>query len=200
MPRPLAFDREQKLQQAMILFWKKGFDGTSIQDLVNELNINKFSLYNTYGDKQKLYHEALTHYSETVVNRLLAPLNDLQEAPLERIRNYFRQLVNSLKAPQGITGCFMQNAGLEIALKDRAVASMLKKMLEKIELALKNCIDESLANASLNSEKLPSQDTQVLAKFLVVQGQGLIVYRKAADAATLNTQVEVLLSQIDQWQ
>lgn len=62
MARKANFDREEKLLVAMDVFWRKGFANTSISDLTDELNINRFSLYNTYGDKQQLYYEALDAY------------------------------------------------------------------------------------------------------------------------------------------
>ncbi len=62
MARKANFDRDEKLLVAMDVFWRKGFANTSISDLTDELNINRFSLYNTYGDKQQLYYEALDTY------------------------------------------------------------------------------------------------------------------------------------------
>lgn len=66
MARKCNFDREEKLHQAMTLFWQKGYANTAISDLVEHLQINRFSLYNAFGDKQKLYYEALDRYLNLV--------------------------------------------------------------------------------------------------------------------------------------
>ncbi|MBF4400972.1 TetR/AcrR family transcriptional regulator, partial [Vibrio anguillarum] len=66
MARKSNFDREEKLIVAMDLFWKKGYSNTAISDLIDTLKINRFSLYNAYGDKKTLYYEALDKYLVSV--------------------------------------------------------------------------------------------------------------------------------------
>ncbi|MCV5804237.1 TetR/AcrR family transcriptional regulator, partial [Escherichia coli] len=74
---------------AMDVFWRKGFANTSISDLTDELNINRFSLYNTYGDKQQLYYEALDTYLKKVS---LPSLNDLEkdDASLPELESFLK--------------------------------------------------------------------------------------------------------------
>src|SRR5687767_835312 len=62
--RPRAFDREEALAQAMRLFWRKGFEATSISDLTAAMGIGSPSLYAAFGSKEALYVEALHHYGE----------------------------------------------------------------------------------------------------------------------------------------
>ena len=73
----------------MDVFWRKGFANTSISDLTDELNINRFSLYNTYGDKQQLYYEALDTYLKKVS---LPSLNDLEkdDASLPELESFLK--------------------------------------------------------------------------------------------------------------
>ncbi len=66
MARTKNFDREEKLLLAMELFWQQGYADTSVSDLVNHLGINRFSLYNTYVDKESLYREALDYYLKKI--------------------------------------------------------------------------------------------------------------------------------------
>ncbi len=76
MARKCNFDREEKLHQAMTLFWQKGYANTAISDLVDHLQINRFSLYNAFGDKQKLYYEAWIHIlSATLKNKTVSRHN-----------------------------------------------------------------------------------------------------------------------------
>jgi TetR/AcrR family transcriptional repressor of nem operon len=62
MPRKKLFNEEEVLQKAMILFWEKGYHNTSMQDLVDRLEINRASLYDTYGGKKKIFISALEEY------------------------------------------------------------------------------------------------------------------------------------------
>ncbi|WP_155487891.1 TetR/AcrR family transcriptional regulator, partial [Vibrio harveyi] len=89
MARKANFDRDEKLPVAMDVFWRKGFANTSISDLTDELNINRFSLYNTYGDKQQLYYEALDTYLKKVS---LPSLNDLEkdDASLPELESFLK--------------------------------------------------------------------------------------------------------------
>ncbi|MEM8908570.1 MAG: helix-turn-helix domain-containing protein, partial [Bacteroidota bacterium] len=64
MPRIKQFDEQQALEQAMELFWEKGFHATSMQDLVSRLGINRASLYDTFGGKQALFDRALALYRQ----------------------------------------------------------------------------------------------------------------------------------------
>jgi AcrR family transcriptional regulator len=191
MPRPRAFDKDEKLKQAMILFWQRGYEGTSMQDLVDHLQINKFSIYNTYGDKQSLYHQALAVYSKEITGAIIAPLRNTSQTGLQRIEGYFRNLASQLSHKKSIIGCFMQNAGLETALKDNTVADMLKDMLNQTEQLLTQCIQNAKEHGELSS----TNNTEQLARFLVIQAQGLMVYRKVVDGETvLQDQVDTLLT------
>lgn len=82
MARKANFDREEKLLVAMDVFWRKGFANTSISDLTDELNINRFSLYNTYGDKQQLYYEALDAYLKKSLVALTHRLRERRRIPV----------------------------------------------------------------------------------------------------------------------
>src|SRR5687768_16430305 len=64
MGRPKAFDRDDVLDRAMELFWQRGYEATSIGDLVDHLGVGRQSLYDTFGDKYALYREALDHYRD----------------------------------------------------------------------------------------------------------------------------------------
>ena len=72
MPRPKAFDPDAALQQAMQVFWERGYEATSVQDLVQGMGINRFSLYSTFGGKHQLFVTALERYRDTIVADLLA--------------------------------------------------------------------------------------------------------------------------------
>src|SRR5438034_827557 len=75
MARQKEFDRDEALQGAMEVFWSRGFEAASIQDLVGRMGINRQSLYDTFGDKHALYLEALDRYHEVEGRRLVELLD-----------------------------------------------------------------------------------------------------------------------------
>ena len=92
MARPKAFDEEVVLDRAVEVFWAKGYEATSIQDLVDAMGIQRGSLYATFGGKHQLFLTALDRYGEVVVKKLLAILESKPSA-LESIEQFFAQLV-----------------------------------------------------------------------------------------------------------
>ncbi|HSH40807.1 MAG TPA: helix-turn-helix domain-containing protein, partial [Arenicellales bacterium] len=71
MSRNKAFDETEVLERAMTLFWRKGYEATSIQELVTHTGIQRGSLYATYGDKRRLFLAALDHYCGVIAARRL---------------------------------------------------------------------------------------------------------------------------------
>ena len=64
MTRQKEFDRDEVLHRAMEVFWTRGYEGASIQDLVKHMGINRQSIYDTFGDKHTLFLQALDRYRE----------------------------------------------------------------------------------------------------------------------------------------
>ena len=71
MARHKEFEREVVLEKAMATFWRYGYEGTSVQTLVENMGINRGSIYDTFGDKRSLFLAAIQHYNEAVVKKLL---------------------------------------------------------------------------------------------------------------------------------
>src|SRR5690349_24968801 len=98
MPRPKSFDQDTVLDQAVQLFWERGYEATSMADLEAHLGLGRQSLYNTFGDKQALFLKALERYRNDVGGEALARLN-APGAGLDAIRSVFHWVVESLTAP-----------------------------------------------------------------------------------------------------
>ncbi|KKC99401.1 MULTISPECIES: TetR/AcrR family transcriptional regulator [Photobacterium] len=187
MARTKNFDREEKLIQAMELFWQKGYADTSVSDLVECLGINRFSLYNTYTDKATLFSEALEYYLKKVS---FPPLHNLlhDKAGYEDIVAYLKRFA-SLQREQ-TCGCFMQNALLERAHCDEAVLAtggvLFNALAERFQTAIQNAQEQGEWNMSTDAEHF--------SHFLVMQMQGIRVLGKARQYELVDNGVGVLLS------
>ncbi|HNX58500.1 MAG TPA: helix-turn-helix domain-containing protein, partial [Spirochaetota bacterium] len=96
MARPREFDKDEALYNAMLMFWKKGYDGTSIPDLLDATGISRSSLYETFTDKQTLFLEAMNRYRQfigtssiQIILDYLADSGRKNEPAMDVLRKYF---------------------------------------------------------------------------------------------------------------
>ncbi|SHO57515.1 TetR/AcrR family transcriptional regulator [Vibrio quintilis] len=189
MARKANFDRQEKLLAAMELFWKKGYANTAISDLVETLNINRFSLYNTYGDKQQLYYEALEAY----MNHVSIPATNLlagDEADLDTLTEFLESFARRQREKK--CGCFVQNALIEHAGEDPQV---LRKGHYIFDYLLE-IFTKALENAKRKAQISPDTDTDNLAKLLLNHIQGMRVLGKAMRYEDLDEALACLLGLI----
>src|SRR5215813_3956869 len=146
MGRPREFDVDAALDRATELFWQRGYEGTSVQDLVETLGINRASLYATFGDKAQLFESVLERYDcwvDASVGRALAP----PAAGAEAMRAYFSALIPGATRKSGPRGCLVLNtvaggATAPVGLQEKVRATM-ERTTGQIEEALAR--DPSLA-------------------------------------------------------
>lgn len=185
MARSCGFDREQKLEQAMQLFWQKGFANTSIADLVQRLGINRFSLYNSFGDKQALYEAALQRYLAKTMQHL-QPLMQ-PDAGLAQIEAFLRQFEQ--RQQDNPFGCFIQNAVVEYAGTDAMVTAQAQQLFSQVQVALRSALENGQQQGDI-SLKLSADD---LAALMLVQMQGMRVLSKAQRYQDISRAVDSLL-------
>jgi TetR/AcrR family transcriptional repressor of nem operon len=188
MARLKSFDEGAVLERAVQLFWRRGYEGTSLADLEEHLGLGRQSLYNTYGDKRTLFLKALDHYRRNVGESALARLSD-GEAGLAAIRNYLHWAVDSLTAPGPRSGCFVTNTITECASEDTDALLRCNQSRDSLERAFRR----ALVQAKERGEVARGLDIEATATLLVVQNYGLNVLTKTgASADELHAAVEAL--------
>ena len=105
------FDRGEVLDRAMVLFWKRGYEATSIRDLVAATGINRGSIYATFGDKKRLFLAVLDRYGEKIAKPLMAELADPD--PRRAIERMFDSIIRRTSDPRFPRGCLNTNSSLE---------------------------------------------------------------------------------------
>src|SRR5882762_6027544 len=132
MPKTKYFDTDVALEKAMDLFWKKGYNGTSINDLVDATGLSRSSLYSTYEDKHKLFIASLERY-QSIQGKLLMDELDKYDSSKKKIEAIFRVTANAiLKDPYG-KGCFMVNSATEMANQNKEIATFAAQDFEGME-------------------------------------------------------------------
>src|SRR5262245_36571756 len=91
MARPREFDEEAVLDAAVQCFWVRGYEATSVRDLIEETGITGASLYNAFGDKRALYEKALGHYVDTSISDRIRRCEKLE--PREAIGAFFAEIL-----------------------------------------------------------------------------------------------------------
>ncbi len=159
MPRNKEFDYDEKLTAARNLFWKKGYNATSMNDLVNAMKINRSSLYLAYGNKHDLFLKSLINYIEKKDKqyRLAA---EQSEEPLKAIKNIIQSVFQSAIRD---TNCLFTNSVFELATTDKEVNKILAKQTITAVTLFEKLLLEAKAKGSLKTDK----DPKALAHFLV---------------------------------
>jgi TetR/AcrR family transcriptional repressor of nem operon len=193
MARPIGFDREQALDRAMGVFWSKGYEAASIEELVTQMGIQRGSLYGTFGDKRTLFLHAVDRYQRVVARELF----DALEAPgsgLAAIRRFFHLRVESALDRRRPAGCLVTNSAVGLSRRDRGAAGKVSGALVKMETAFRRALERARAAGELS----PTRDVRALARFLTSSAQGLSVMAKAfPDRAMLEDVVSVVLAALE---
>jgi len=204
MARKVEFDKDLALHKAMKLFWLKGYDATSMQDLVDAMQINRFSIYNSFGDKKTLYIKVLAYYRRTVLAYLLRPLKT-QAPAKKRLDDYLLLMSEQLQSKSGGLGCMIQNTGLSPVSTDSEVAEMLAFLFNDLRTALLSVVEAAAENRAEEESKVLSGSASeynpiVLTGFILSQIQGLIILRKAQqDAEGIDAQITLLRVVVGRW-
>lgn len=190
MPRPKQFDPDQVLDVAMTLFWEKGYEATSVQELVDHMGINRFSLYDTFGSKHELFLASLDRYFDRVVLERLVELETSEEG-IPAIRRFFDRWIDLFASPTGWRGCLVTNSAVELAPHDEETATRVSGTLGRMERALHS----ALVRAREQGDPETDQDLGDLARVLTGAVQGMAVLAKASlDRRGLQGYARVVLS------
>jgi TetR/AcrR family transcriptional repressor of nem operon len=173
MARTKVFDEQDVLDKAMNLFWQKGYNATSAQDLVDNLGISRSSLYDTYGDKHSLFVRALQQYRKEKVDPAIKGADKLDKA--EDVENYIRYFFELVKiealSDSGSKGCFIINSVVELAPVDSEIAAIANSIMHETEEALCKLIKKG-QDLGLFTTKYPARS---LARFIFNSLNGLRV-------------------------
>lgn len=183
------FDRNEVLDRAMALFWRRGYEATSIRDLVEATGINRGSIYGTFGDKKGLFLAVLDHYGEKVGKPLMAELSDPD--PRRAIERMFESIIRRTSDPRFPRGCLNTNTSLECPNVGDEISRKIAERLGQQESAIYRVLRRAQTEGSLDS----SLDARALARFFTSVAQGLNVMNKAvADPGVLKDIARVALS------
>jgi TetR/AcrR family transcriptional repressor of nem operon len=147
MARPREFDEDVVLDAAIQCFWSRGYEATSIKDLVGRTGITAASLYNAYGDKRALFRTALDRYVEGSIGDRIRRCETLP--PQRAIRTFFDEIMTRSLTDREHKGCMLVNSALELAPHDWEFEAVVSAVLVRIERFFLLCIEAGQADGTI---------------------------------------------------
>ncbi|RZJ56088.1 MAG: TetR/AcrR family transcriptional regulator [Flavobacterium sp.] len=176
MARTKEFNEDQALDKAVEIFWHKGYNGTSAQDLVTHLGLSRSSLYDTFGDKQKLFSKALKRYQkqgQDSVKQLLEESDDVKQA----FTQIFKQAVIESLEDRITKGCFMVNSSVELAMHDEEIANIVSDNRQTMEEVFLKAVKKGQEKGQISTQL----DARTLARFVFNNYSGIRVLARAGE-------------------
>ena len=182
MPWEKTFDIDEAINQATDVFWAKGYEATSLADLLNATGINKGSFYNAFGSKKKLFIESLLKYEREQRRDVLAQLRTLND-PVLAINKFFDALIEQSLTDTEKKGCFLVNTALDLPNHDSDIQKAVKKGLKDTESFFEQQIKLGIETGAIPKKVNP----EIQAKGLLTLLVGLrVLARGVFDKASLN--------------
>jgi AcrR family transcriptional regulator len=167
--RPRAFNPEEALAKALLVFWRRGYAGASLSELTAAMGINRPSLYAAFGNKEELFHKALDLYLGGPANGSSEALQETTaRAVLEHLLN---RLVALLSDPDHPAGCLLVKGGLSSGKADDSIRNEMIKRRLAGEIALRERFERAKAEGDLPANSDPAR----LAFYVTTVTQGMTV-------------------------
>ena len=178
------------LDAALQAFWRKGYEATTLPDLLQATGLARQSLYNSFGDKRALFLACLRRYADLQITELS---ESLERGPVRAaIRGVLESVLNGASLE---CGCFMVNSAAELLPRDREVGRLVASTLKRQEQALAHALRRGVREGELH---LTPKRIEQTARFLMGTLQGLPMLAKAMPASpVLRDTVAVALRVID---
>jgi len=192
MVRTRTFDPTTALSKAVELFSSKGYSETSMEDIVQATGVSRYGLYNTFGNKQELFEQALERFAEGMGKqsflRLLEP-----DASLDHIRKIFDERVDDMCCLEEHKGCLFIHTAMGLAPQDDEVRGVLQKFMKRMSKAF----SIGLESAKERGEIRKDVDVRATGELLTSTMFGLAVLgRSGFERATLDGIVDSTLASL----
>ena len=190
MARPREFDENEALDRALTAFWARGYDATSIGDLVEATGVGRASLYAAFGDKEGLFRRVMGRYLELDMKQMADATHGLNGE--QAIRAFFAQRIAKFCPHDGSRGCFMQVSGTS-----GSGADIVDSVAGDAARGMRTWLLGHLKQAQAAGELARDADPPALADLLIVLHNGLSASARAGlSAKPLRTAAEEALGRI----
>jgi len=143
MARPRQFNETDAIEAAMVVFWIRGYAGTSLPDLLDAMLLTRGSFYKAFDDKYSVYLRSLEHYNSTRMENALSSLTNTAEGPpRDRLIAFFQRTEYNPGKPAPKIGCFVCNTMVEMAPFDAECARICDQISERVMTSVRSVLAE----------------------------------------------------------
>jgi TetR/AcrR family transcriptional regulator, transcriptional repressor for nem operon len=171
--RPKIFDETIALERAANLFWEKGYEATSTEDLIKVMGIQRGSFYNTFNSKKELFIKAINFHELNSFSELKKTLNE-SDNQVETLKMTFLSMAECGVDYEYKKGCFAGNTLIELSGIDEELANNARAHLKELESIFYHVIVRAKKNGQLKTQT----ESKILAKYLLTMWNGLNVTRR----------------------
>ncbi|OJV29867.1 MAG: hypothetical protein BGO32_12025 [Bacteroidetes bacterium 37-13] len=172
MPRSKQYKYEAVLEKAMDLFWAKGYNGTSIQELVSHVKLSKTSMYEAFTDKHGLFMATLHNYRKRLNNNMSL----LREIPSARaaIELSFESIIAEVTDHRHRRGGYLTNTAIELAPHDKEVEEWVNESIKDIEKVYTELLQKGIKSKEFSAD----MNIESKVNFIMGVRHGILVYSK----------------------
>jgi TetR/AcrR family transcriptional repressor of nem operon len=163
MPRPREFDLPTAVDRGTHLLWSKGYEATSLDELLLAMGIGKSSFYALFRSKRDFLFKALDHYSDIAVDALFG--NGIEGSACAAIARTFENVIDRA----GMEGCFLQNCAIELAHRDAATRVAVRRGMRRLEKAYYAAVVRGQETGEIRKDA----DALMLSRYLAASLNGL---------------------------
>ncbi|PCJ16663.1 MAG: hypothetical protein COB02_15670 [Candidatus Cloacimonadota bacterium] len=194
MGRNIEFNKQEVQNKAMNLFWKKGYESTSLSDLLTEMRLSKSSFYQTFQSKHILFESCLSYYAKSLIEDIVFEYKESLNSFLF-FEKFLNDIANNTQSEIGQKGCLLMNTATEFSQRDILLSKIVDQSLKKIETTFIKIIMKGQFENNLSKTISP----ETLAPFLMTIICGLKSRSKAGVSKNiLLTTVNITLELIQE--
>ncbi len=169
MGRPREFDEKEVLSEAMRVFWLKGYEATSMTDLMEAMQLHKGSIYKAFGDKHNLFYLALKSYMDqgrAVAMQMMTGAS----SPRDAIAMFMNMSLRQCACGDQVKGCFMINSVVELGPHDEQIRELIARFME----SMRDKLTETIQAGQDVGEFRTDTAARDLANYLISMKAGLL--------------------------
>ena len=191
--RPMEFDPDKALDAAMDVFWSKGYEATSMSDLLKAMALSKSSLYQAFGGKRQLFTQCLARYQERFMSELGKQL-EKADSGRQFIEEVFQSVADTAQQPAGAKGCLVANSASEFGQREIGFAKPVAQGLR----GLGAVFTAALKRAQSEGEVASRTDLNALSSYLVSSMTGLrTLIKSGLDKHAARSMVPLILKAVE---
>lgn len=186
----MQFDPDTALASAMNTFWLKGYEATSLQDLLRATGLSKSSLYQTFGSKHHLFEKCLEFYQDSLGTEMGKRL-DTADCGLTFLQEVLLTVIREADGKGPKRGCFLMNTASEFGGQDPSVATEVSRGTERMARIFQTALERAQRDGKVPKHKNP----KALARYFMTNVSGLRTMVKAkTPRKELETVVEIIMA------